>query len=275
MKFLDARRHSSPILPGFDDDHVTRSLIAIVLFLVAFFIVTTPAWLMDARTIDGVGVWMKPQKFAVSLALHFFTIAVLAQQLPRRVRAGPTMTIFAYAAMLAMLFEQVYISIQSARGRKSHFNFETEFESLMYALMGIGALFLVFLAAAAAVQIWRRGTRDLKGYRLGSIIGLMIGAITTLAFAGYMSSSGGHWVGAHPAGGAEIPLFGWSREVGDLRPAHFVALHMMQTLPALGYVVDRMGGPGRGVVIGAALLQIAIAAALFAQALSGNPLWPG
>lgn len=58
MKFFDAQRHSSPILPGFDDDHLTRSLIAIVLFLVAFFIVTTPAWLMDGRTIEGVGVWV-------------------------------------------------------------------------------------------------------------------------------------------------------------------------------------------------------------------------
>lgn len=274
MSFLDAQRQSTPISPGFDDDHVSRSLVAAVLFLVAFFVVTTPAWLMDVREIDGVGVWLKPQKFALSLALHFLTIAVLVQQLPRRVRAGPTLTIFAGAAILAMLFEQVYISIQAARARNSHFNFETDVESLLYALMGLGAVLLVILAAVAALQIWRRSETEMKGYRLGSVLGLLIGAVTTLALAGYMSNSGSHWVGEHPVGGAQLALFGWSREVGDLRPAHFVALHMMQTLPMLGYGVDRMGGPSRIVVIGAALAQLALAAALFMQALSGNPLWP-
>ncbi len=275
MSFFDAQRRSAPILPGFGDDHVTRSLIAAVLFLIAFFIVTTPAWLMDTRTIDGIGVWLKPQKFALSLALHFLTIAVLVQQMPRQARAGPTLTIFASAAIFAMLFEQVYITLQAARARKSHFNFETDIESLLYALMGLGALLLVILAAVAALQIWRRGDQEMKGYRLGSILGLLIGTLSTLAFAGYMSNSGSHWVGEHPGGGAQIPLFGWSREVGDLRPAHFIALHMMQTLPALGYAVDRLGGPARSVVIGAALLQLALAAALFMQALSGNPFWPG
>lgn len=274
MSFFDAQRQSTPIMPGFDDDHVSRSLVAAGLFLVAFFIVTTPAWLMDTRSIDGIGVWLKPQKFATSLALHFLTIAVLVQQLPRQVRAGPTLTIFAAAAIGAMLFEQVYITIQAARARKSHFNFESDIESLLYALMGLGAVLLVVLAAVAAVQIWRRSETQFKGYRLGSVLGLLFGAVTTLAFAGYMSNSGSHWVGEHPAGGAQVPLFGWSREVGDLRPAHFIALHMMQTLPALGFVVDRVGGPSRIVVIGAAIVQLALAAALFMQALSGNPFWP-
>ena len=274
MGFLDARRQYAPRLPHLDDDHVTRALMASALFLVAFFIATIPAWLTDPRMLDGVNVWTKPQKFAVSLAVHFLTLAILAQQLPRNVRAGPSMSLFTYLAMASMLFEQVYIAIQAARARRSHFNFETELEMGLYSLMGLGALLLVFVAVVLAIQIWRKGERNLQGFRLGSIIGLIAGAAATLGFAGYMSMSGSHWIGEHPPGGASVPFFGWSLETGDLRPAHFVALHMMQSLPIIGYAVDKIGGPSRLAVLIGAAIQLALAAWLFMQALAGNPFWP-
>ena len=143
MRFFDAPRSGAPALPGFDDDHVTRTFIACALFMAALFVTTLPAFFMDARTIDGVNVWLKPLKFNVSLAVHFLTLAILAQQLPRQVRAGPSLSIFASLATGALVLEQIYMMIQSARGRRSHFNFDTDIESLMYALMGVGALLLV------------------------------------------------------------------------------------------------------------------------------------
>ncbi|GJL91539.1 hypothetical protein [Hyphococcus sp.] len=273
-KYIDAMRFGEPALAGFDDDHVTRTFIACAFFMVALFVVTLPAWFLDARTIDGISVWLKPLKFNISLAVHFLTLAILARQLPRNVRAGPTLSIFAVAAMGALVFEQIYIMIQSARGRRSHFNFDTDLESLMYALMGLGALLLVAVAIVLGVQIWRKGSRDRAGLRLGSILGLVLGSVVTIGFAGYMSSSGSHWVGAPSAQDLSIPFFGWSREVGDLRPAHFVALHMMQSLPLIGFLADKFTNSGKLVVIAACVLQLALAAALFFQALGGHPFWP-
>jgi hypothetical protein len=273
-RFLDAMRTHQPVVPGLDDDHLTRALVAAAFFTVAMFVATTPAFLIDARTIDGESVWLKPQKFNISLAVHFLTLAILAQQAPRRVRAGPTLSLFAYAAIVSMAFEVIYMSIQAARARRSHFNYETALESQLYMAMGLGALFLVIVALVLAVQIWRKGQRESRGLRLGSILGLILGAAATIAFAGYMSASGSHFVGAHPDGGAKAPFFGWSLETGDLRPAHFAALHAMQTLPAIGFAVDRLGGPSRLAVLVAAAAQIGLAAALFFQALQGRPFWP-
>jgi hypothetical protein len=59
--------------------------------------------------------------------------------------------------------------------------------------------------------------------------------------------------------------------VGDIRPAHFLALHAMQVLPLVGVWFDRNGfgvQPLRWV----ALAYAALTAAVFAQALSELPL---
>ena len=265
-----------PLAPKFANDNVTRMFLALTLFLIAGFVVYLPAWLIDTRILDGAAVWTKPQKFNVSLALHFFTLAVLAKQLPREIRAGRAMTIFTYLAAGGLVFEFVYVAMQAARGRRSHFNFETSFEALMYAGMGIAAVFLIAVAAAMAVQIWRKGDRspETRGLRWGTMLGLSLCFITTLIFAQYMSTYGRYVGGELGQTGAVVPFFGWSREFGDLRPAHFVSLHLMQTLPLAGYLADRFKWPAIPVVLVVGGVQLALAIALFAQALSGKPFWP-
>ena len=275
MSFLDARRTHQPVLSGFDDDVVSRALLACTFSMVALFVVLIGPWIVDGRLVEGVNPWTKPQKFAVSLALHFLTLAVLAQFLARSVRTGPSLLTGTYLAMGALVLEAGYIVIQAARGRRSHFNFDTPTEAMFYSLMGLGALLLVVVAIVLGVQFWRKGQDVSRGLRTGAVLGLIVGAVLTIVVAGYMSSiQSSRWVGVHPEGGAVLPFFGWSREVGDLRPAHFVAMHMMQTLPLIGWLVDKSGGPSVAIVWIAALLQSALALGLFVQALSGQPFWP-
>ncbi len=245
-------------------------------FCIALTIVLLPALAFETRTLDGANVWIKPQKFGVSLGLHFFTIALLAQQLPRVNRTGPIFTLPAYGAVAALMFETVYVCVQAARARRSHYNFETALEVQMYQFMGLAALLLILVSLALAFQVLRHGRRDMPGLRWGTVIGMSLGFFATLGYAGYMSVSAWRLVG-EPVTGATVPLFGWSREVGDMRPAHFVGLHMMQTLPLLGFALDRLNVSGRVSVLAvvvAALLQLALASALFFQALAGKPFWP-
>ncbi len=273
MSFLDRQRTHAPAFPGMDDDQVTRAMLAGAFSMIALFVVLTPGWFIDDRVLEGANVWTKPQKFAVSLFVHFMTLAVLAQTLPRNFRTGPSLSITTYLAIGALVLETVYIVIQAARGRRSHFNYDTGLEAALYAAMGVGALLLVLVAIVLGVQIWRRSEAS-AGLKTGAAAGLILGGVLTLVMSGYMSSNASRWVGVHPEGGAVVPLFGWSREVGDLRPAHFVSLHMMQTLPLIGWLSDRAGGPSVIIVWVAALLQGAQAVALFVQALSGQPFWP-
>ena len=262
------------LAPGLDSDHVTRLNMTLAIFMLASFVVFIPAWVLDTRILDSAAVWTKPQKFNVSLGLHFFTIGVLLQLVPRAVRTGPTLLIFSYLAAGGLVFEYIWVSIQAAQAKRSHFNFESEFEGLMYALMGLGAFFLMTITMALAVQIWRKGDRARKGLWLGAVIGLTAAFFTTLYF-GFTMSSGGRYVGGPlEGGGATVPFFGWSREYGDLRPAHFVSLHMMQTIPFAGWLADRYGWNAVTVVLSVTAVQTALASALFLQALGGNPFWP-
>ena len=257
-----------------DDDHVTRLYLSLGLFLIASFAVFIPAMLLDQRMVDSSYVWIKPQKFNVSLAFHVLTLAVLVQLVPSNIRNGAILMIFSYLTAGALIFEYIYITIQAGRARRSHFNFETEIEALMYAAMGIAAVLLVLVALVLAIQIWRKGDRSRPGIWLGSIVGLSLGFFTTMIVAGYMSSTG-RYVGATlEGGGAIVPLFGWSREYGDLRPAHFLSLHLMQTVPFAGWLADRRAWNARLVVLSVAGVQVALATFLFLQARAGQPIWP-
>lgn len=261
-------------LGALDNDHITRLFMASAVFMAAAFLITIPAWLIDERLLDNAAIWTKPQKFNVSLTLHFVTLAVLAQLVPRNIRQGPVMLAFGYMAVFAMILETLYIHIQAARGVRSHYNDSSILEQVFYGLMGIGAVVLIAVALVLAVQIWRKGDRSRPGLWLGAIVGLTTGFVSTLIIASYLSSVG-RYVGAPLSGGGEVvPFFGWSREYGDLRPAHFVSMHLMQTIPLAGWVADKRGWNVKAAVFGVTAVQIALAVFLFMQARAGQPFWP-
>lgn len=256
-----------------DNDHVTRAWVMGALFLFGVLAVLLSANYFDVRLLNGAPIWAKPIKFCVSLTIHFLTLAILAQQLDRKRRAGITLTAVGYAALAAMLFEQIYISLQAARGRRSHFNLDTDFEQMMYACMGVGSLLLVLVSFVLGVMIWRYTAKNNSGFRLGSILGLILGSVLTLVVAGYMSQGASHLVNAAISDANGIPLTGWSRITGDLRVPHFLATHLMQILPLAGLIFDRLKLPARKWVMVCALFLVMLCIALFVQALSGRPLF--
>ena len=270
----EIQRVWTPFGAQVENDRLTRLLLTYALFMAAAFVVFIPAWVIDERMLDSAAIWTKPQKFNLSFVVHFITLAVLAQQVPRETRRGPVLMTFGYLAGIALVFEFVYLNTQAARGVRSHFNYDSPFEQIMYALMGLGAVLLLTIAVAIAVQVWRKADRSRQGLWLGTILGCIGAFVTTVIFGFYMSGEG-RYVGAPLTGGGEtIPFFGWSREYGDLRPAHFVSMHMLQTIPFVGWLADRQGWNGRIVVIVAAAAQIALATFLFMQARAGQPMWP-
>lgn len=261
-------------------DATAQGWLAAACFMAAVMVVLVPPAVLDARTLGGVGVWSKPLKFALSLALHFATLAVLAQFLAPQTRDGPRMRRLVRWSVGFAVFEICYLALQAARGRRSHFNFDTGFETGMYALMGVGATLLIAVPFLMGLWIARQDDDDGSGLRLGVVLGLLSAPVLTIVVAGYMSgvvySHSIVPVGGIAAGGdIGMPVLGWSRLTGDLRPPHFLGLHVMQLLPLAGYAADRAAPRrARALVWACATLLVALTAALFAQALAGRPLWP-
>jgi hypothetical protein len=281
-----------PALPfRLEEDNTSRLWVMCSLIMVAFVFILVPAQVFDPRLFEDSPIWHKPIKFALSLAIHFFTLAILAQQISRQYRVTKTLTFFAYASVLSAMFELIYISIQAGRGRQSHFNSETGFEAAMYSLMGIGSLFLVAVSFVLGVTIWRFSRYRLTqtesiasnlstcdanlGLRWGSIIGLTLGSILTLAFAGYMSISGSHHIGQEVGQASAVPIVGWSRTIGDLRIPHFIATHLMQILPLIGLISDTLNWRSKPVMIASTLVLTGFSVVSFLIAFAGRPLFGG
>ncbi len=244
------------------------------------------ALVVDARHLSGASVWAKPLKFQLSLALHWATVALLLGLLDPARQGLPLVRWALRIGAVATLVELLYIVLQAARGRASHFNNDTWLEALLYtALMGTGALLIVATTAALGVALWRHprgGRRD--AVWLGAALGLVLGSVFTLLVAVPLSSGAiagpGPWVGGVRSNGAGLPLLGWSTTGGDLRVPHFVATHLLQALPLAGWLLARWAAAAHwplawahAGVWGVALLGALLVALTFAQAVSGLPLW--
>ncbi len=231
---------------------------------------------VDARRIEGVEVWMKPLKFAISFIVLFGTLALVEARLTETARNGWILRITGCVMAAAFLSEMAYMMYQAARAEASHFNVSTPFTELMYTtVMAVGAVVLVMGTAVFGWVVKRDKNAILSSAMREAIwLGFLSTFVLTMIVAGYMSTSGSRFVGIHPQSAPTLPFVGWSGVTGDLRPAHFAALHAMQVLPLLAFCLDRVGiGPNAILTVRVAVICYAILTlAIFAQALMGLPL---
>lgn len=242
------------------------------LIIIALLPVTFLVSLDEPRQLNDINIWVKPMKCQASAGLHMMTLALVARFINESVRGRPVMYGLSWVLAFTAIAEVAYITIQAARGRHSHWNFETQFESLMYAGMGVGAVTLILGAAVIGLLVYRCPVREIgQGLRLGILLGMVLGFVTTLVVAGYMSQNYGHWVGGIRSDADGLPLVGWVRGGGDLRVSHFFAMHMMQIIPVIGWVADRWSHRPKRIVIVASAVSVVVIAATFIQALSRQP----
>jgi hypothetical protein len=196
---------------------------------------------VDRRRINRESVWAKPLKFEISLMIHFVTLAVIAGRMSIEFRSSHWLQITATFAAAAALFEITYIFWRASRVEASHFNIASQISGLMYGLMAIGAMIITAAASVVAVLVLLdNGFSGGPGLRWGAVLGLSAGTILTFITAFAMGGAMSHHVGVESVDAPRMPITGWSMTVGDRRPAHFVATHMMQIVPIFGLFADRM-----------------------------------
>lgn len=259
------------------DDRTRHLLIVGIGLQVALALPSLIALFIDERVLNDISVWSKPLKFQASLTLMLVTLLLLLPLIEQRTRAGRGVWFASLVAVITASGEILYITLQAARGRASHFNDSTPFEAMAYSIMGLGAALLVLSSLVIGIYILRRPRPDaLAGLRLGAGWGLVLGSIATLITAFALGSGEiggpGHWVGGVRTDLGGLPLLGWSRSGGDLRVPHFFATHIMQALPLLGLLLDRFTPhlAKSGIALGV-LASLAVVAATFLQAVNGQP----
>jgi hypothetical protein len=98
------------------------------------------------------------------------------------------------------------------------------------------------------------------------------------AIGGYMLARGSHTVGVAD-GGPGLPFVNWSVIGGDLRIAHFIAIHAIQIVPLFAFVLSQMSPilPVKHRKIAASAVALAVSVAVgatFVEAAMGRPLIP-
>jgi hypothetical protein len=231
---LPEGRHGGRRLPGVLAG-LHRGHPALAWFAAAMLLLALPTLLalsLDPRTVHGVANWAKPLKFMLSTALFAATMAWAIGLLPEAVRRSRTIVALAWLAIGTASFEVGYISLQAALGSPSHYNTADAFHAAMFGLMGIAAVVLVSTQAVLAHALLRH-VRPLTPLVLGLAIGLVLTCVLSI-LSGFLLG------GLRPPAGSGLPLLGWHAGGGDLRPAHFLAVHAQQLLPLAGLAVQRL-----------------------------------
>ena len=251
-----------------------RGLMLTVWWNVVLFALSAAAYLVDTRTILGINPWIKPIQFEVSVIVFCLTVAALLSALGRMGQWAHWRQAIAWGIGMAMIFENTIIAMQSARGVRSHMNFTTLFNGVAFGMMGLFILLTTILLAVLLVLFLITRTGLPRPITVGICLGLAAALAGSIEGSLMVSRYQAHTVGA-PDGGPGLPFVNWSTQHGDLRVAHFFALHALQLFPLAGWLFARTAIAGRAQIAGTvafAVLYTAMATLLFMQAIRGRPL---
>lgn len=214
----------------FDAVQDNRGLAWGVWWSAAVMLLSLAALPFDSRRILGLNPWIKPLKFEISGIVFLVTIAVML--LPLAAEWARTKAWVGWGMGVAMIVEITIIALQSARGVRSHMNYSSYLDGGLFGVMGV-FIALNTVLAAWLLWVWCRTDAGLPpalvwGVRLGLLM-LVLGSLEGVRIV----ANGGHTVGAAD-GGSGLPFVNWSTGHGDLRVAHFFAIHALQIFPLAG-----------------------------------------
>ncbi|HAA17198.1 MAG TPA: hypothetical protein DCE41_37985 [Cytophagales bacterium] len=226
--------------------------------------------LVDDRELLGINLWIKPLKFALSIAIFLWTMGWVIYE--AKMKHHPRY-VLGWLFIVFMVIEIALIALQSYRGETSHFNNSTLFNARLYTIMGFAigfnTLTIAFLAMVFFSKKFVLPMPYLWAIRLGLIV-LVLGSLEGVLIVRNYA----HTVGA-PDGGPGLPFLNWSTTHGDLRIAHFLGIHALQAFMIVGVWLGHTKLPKRRatvVLVLFALAYTAVVAATFYQAMNEQPL---
>ena len=184
-------------------------------------------WLLAGMpSLEGPVSWRKPIAFGLSTGLLSLSLTWVIGLLPQTVRLSRQVT--TYVALIAG--ELLLINMQQWRGVGSHFNSVTAFDGAVFTTMGV-----MIMIVAILIAIWTRALfkplsidpAQALAARAGMVLlnaGNLIGVFISV------------WGSMQVAAGLTPNIFG---DAGQLKIPHAVALHAIQVLPVIAWLVHR------------------------------------
>ncbi len=222
----------------------------------------------------GINPWIKPIKFSLSFSTFVATISLFLVALPipewqlklarRAIAVSVALEIFSLGA-------QAWRSVYAPGSHTLVDSFLAQMTNSMVMVNTVIVTAMLVLFCANRVKSSLVDRPMLAAIRYSIVIFLVGNAV-----GGYMLARGSHTVGAAD-GGAGLPFLNWSTIAGDLRIAHFIAIHAIQIIPLFAYVLSQMAPiptvQQRKLAIAALAIAVSLAVgATFVQAAMGHPL---
>ena len=254
------------------------------LLLLVFSMVAFP---YDHRRVLGLNPWVKPIKFDLSAMIFLSTMALVLLALALTSRWTRARAFIGWGFCVCMTIENTIIALQSLRGVRSHMNVTNLTDSLFFGTMGLFIAINTVLIGWVLV-LWLM-TRTAVRASLAWAVGFGLTFQLVAAAEGVrMVMNFGHVVDPikasadHPMtrqilldSGPGLPFLNWSLLHGDLRIAHFFALHALQLLPAVALLLAATRLRDRVQVTAVCVVTLLYGAGVwwtFANAMRGLPL---
>jgi hypothetical protein len=187
------------------------------------------AWVVVGGAWAGPISFRKPTTFGISFGLTTITLAWVAGQLRISDRIG---WLLLGPLAVADTAEVIWVSLQRWRGVASHFNNDSALDSLLFLIMGgvaIGIAATVILVMAVLAFTAMRASPSMALAIRAGLLMLLVAQVV------------GGWMIQHGLGPAEegvtegLTTFG---AAGVMKVPHAVAIHAIQVLPALAWLLS-------------------------------------
>lgn len=184
----------------------------------------------------ATSAWIKPIKFSVSFASFVWTMSLFLSVLDLPYWQQK---LARYAIVGSITLEMASLMVQAWRG--AHLSALTRID-LVAAQATSAMISVVTMVSIGVFAMFLRSPRNIRLIDQAQIVAIRLSLAIFLvgnAIGGYMLARGSHTVGA-PDGSAGLPFLSWSTIAGDLRIAHFIALHAIQIIPLFAWLLWQM-----------------------------------
>jgi hypothetical protein len=221
------------------------------------------AWLVVGGAWAGPVSFRKPTTFGISFGLTTITMAWVAGQLRISDRTG---WLLLGTLAVADTSEVVWVSLQRWRGVAAHFNEQTTLDNLLFVIMGGIAVAVAATVILVITVLAFTAMRASPSMALAIRAGLLI-LLAAQVVGGWMIQ---HGLGLAEEGATDgLTTFG---AAGVMKVPHAVAIHGIQVLPALAWLLSFAAMPEQrrvGLVRVAVLGYVALVVVSVLQTATG------